>query len=244
MTDAHAPDGHRFLANPSDEWYPVYRSERLRRAPVSVTLMGKPLVLFRTASGEPAALIDRCPHRNVPLSLGKVRGDNLRCIYHGWEFDRGGQCRAVPGLIGDTRAHDWATDDDKPKPAVLAALHALRPDKDHVTVIGAAGPPANLSIVDVRLLDRLAVAGVPTTFAIEVHNHGPPVPPELQGSLVNPFRRGDRDSRTTKTAGLGLGLYISREIVAAHGGQLDFESDAERGTTFRVSLPVRMEVVG
>ena len=78
---------------------------------------------------------------------------------------------------------------------------------------------------------------------IEVHNHGPPIPPELQASLFNPFRRGDRDSRTTKTAGLGLGLYISREIVVAHGGQLDFESDAERGTTFRVSLPVTMDVV-
>lgn len=75
-------------------------------------------------------------------------------------------------VVGDTRAHDWSTDDDKPRPALLAALHSLRPDKDHVTVLGAAGPANNLSITDVRLLDRLAVVGVPTTFAVDVHNHG------------------------------------------------------------------------
>lgn len=75
-------------------------------------------------------------------------------------------------VVGDCRAHDWATEDDKPKPSMLAALHALRPDKDHVTVLGGAGPPANLAVVDVRLVDRLAVAGVATTLAIDVQNLG------------------------------------------------------------------------
>ena len=75
-------------------------------------------------------------------------------------------------VVGDTRAHDWSTEDDKPRPALLAALHALRPDQDHVTVMGAAGPANNLTVTDVRLVDRLAVVGVPTTFAVEVHNHG------------------------------------------------------------------------
>jgi len=98
--------GHRFLASPRDEWYPVCRAERLRTTPLAVTLMGTPLVLFRRPDGRPAALVDRCPHRNVPLSLGKVRGETLRCIYHGWEFDGTGACRTVPGLVGDTRAHE------------------------------------------------------------------------------------------------------------------------------------------
>lgn len=75
-------------------------------------------------------------------------------------------------VVGDCRAHDWATEDDKPKPSMLAALHALRPDKDHVTVLGGAGPPANLAVVDVRLVDRLAVAGVATTLAVDVQNLG------------------------------------------------------------------------
>ncbi len=75
-------------------------------------------------------------------------------------------------VVGDGRAHDWATDDDKPRPSLLAALHGLRPDKDHVTVLGAAGPHANLAVVEVRLVDRLAVAAVPTTLAIDVQNLG------------------------------------------------------------------------
>lgn len=46
-----------------------------------------------------AALMDRCPHRNVPLSAGTVRGEELECRYHGWRFDCAGQCTAIPGLI-------------------------------------------------------------------------------------------------------------------------------------------------
>jgi hypothetical protein len=74
-------------------------------------------------------------------------------------------------VVGDQRAHDWATEDDKPRPAVLAALSSLR-DKDHVKVLGASGPPANLALVDVRLAARLAIAGVPTVLAVDVQNFG------------------------------------------------------------------------
>lgn len=75
-------------------------------------------------------------------------------------------------IAGDLRAHDWATDDDKPRPAVLAALQALRPGEDRLTVLGGAGPPANVAIVGVRLVDRMAIAGVPATFAVDVQNFG------------------------------------------------------------------------
>ena len=75
-------------------------------------------------------------------------------------------------VVGDQRAHDWATEDDKPRPALLAALAALRADQDHVSVLGGGGPPANLAVVDVRLLDRLVIAGVPATLVVDVHNFG------------------------------------------------------------------------
>jgi phenylpropionate dioxygenase-like ring-hydroxylating dioxygenase large terminal subunit len=55
-------------------------------------------VLFRGADGRPIALEDRCPHRNAPLSAGRVRGGELECAYHGWRFGAGGACLAVPGL--------------------------------------------------------------------------------------------------------------------------------------------------
>lgn len=67
--------------------------------------MDLPLVLFRDAAGTPHALVDRCPHRNVPLSLGRVQPDGtLQCGYHGWCFDGGGRCTAVPALDSVTTA--------------------------------------------------------------------------------------------------------------------------------------------
>lgn len=82
------------------QWYPVCRSADLRREALATTLMDQPLVLFRSKSGV-GALLDRCPHRNVPLSEGKiVAQQRLQCAYHGWEFDTSGQVQAIPCLIG------------------------------------------------------------------------------------------------------------------------------------------------
>src|SRR6185295_18508915 len=74
---------------------------------------------------------------------------------------------------------------------------------------------------------------------VDVHNEGDPIPVDLQKKLFDPFRRGERDSRTAKTEGLGLGLYISNEIAHAHRGKIDVRSNREEGTTFRVTLPLR-----
>ena len=70
---------------------------------------------------------------------------------------------------------------------------------------------------------------------VEVHNEGPLIPQELQSVLFNPFRRGERESRSP--SGLGLGLYISNEVVLGHGGQIEIRSTAAEGTTFRIVLP-------
>jgi PAS domain S-box-containing protein len=72
---------------------------------------------------------------------------------------------------------------------------------------------------------------------VEVHNDGPPIPAEILPLIFNPFRRGERDSRTPNTEGLGLGLYISNEVVLAHGGSIEVRSSTTEGTTFWVNLP-------
>ncbi|MGI8777884.1 MAG: Rieske 2Fe-2S domain-containing protein [Acidimicrobiales bacterium] len=79
-------------------WYVACLSTELGRRPSARTVVDTPMALFRDGAGRPMALLDRCPHRNVPLSLGRVRGDLLECRYHGWRFDGEGTCRAVPGL--------------------------------------------------------------------------------------------------------------------------------------------------
>jgi phenylpropionate dioxygenase-like ring-hydroxylating dioxygenase large terminal subunit len=73
----------------------------LRGRPIARTVLGVPLAMFRDGGGQPRSLLDRCPHRNVPLSLGRARDGVLECRYHGWRFDGCGSCRLVPGLVED-----------------------------------------------------------------------------------------------------------------------------------------------
>lgn len=79
-------------------WLAVAASTDVRHVPVRRMVLGTPLALFRTAQGRVAALADRCPHRNAPLSRGWVSGECVVCPYHGWQFDADGACQAVPGL--------------------------------------------------------------------------------------------------------------------------------------------------
>jgi phenylpropionate dioxygenase-like ring-hydroxylating dioxygenase large terminal subunit len=79
-------------------WFIACTSRQLRRRPLARTMLGVPLVVFRGAGGQPAALLDRCPHRNVALADGRVKQGCVACPYHGWQFDGAGVCQAVPGL--------------------------------------------------------------------------------------------------------------------------------------------------
>jgi phenylpropionate dioxygenase-like ring-hydroxylating dioxygenase large terminal subunit len=95
-----APDKSRASPDFAPGWYVVAASHQVRTKPVRVALNGLPLVVFRDGAGRSVALLDRCSHRNAPLSAGRVVGDHVQCHYHGWEFDRAGTCKAVPGLCG------------------------------------------------------------------------------------------------------------------------------------------------
>lgn len=81
-------------------WYMGAWARELDSGPTGRTLLGEPVVMFRTEDGSVAALADVCPHRAVPLSLGRVVGDRIRCPYHALEFDAGGVCRHNPHVKG------------------------------------------------------------------------------------------------------------------------------------------------
>ncbi|HSN14963.1 MAG TPA: ATP-binding protein [Anaeromyxobacteraceae bacterium] len=80
---------------------------------------------------------------------------------------------------------------------------------------------------------RVSVRGKEAEVAIEVANQGAPIRDELRQHLFEPFRRGGGDG-----PGLGLGLFVVREVARAHGGHASFRSDGE-GTVFEVALPRR-----
>src|SRR2546423_492119 len=83
-----------------DYWY-IAADSRALRVPTRRTILGEHVVLFRDERGEPAALRDRCAHRNMRLSAGKVRDGRIECPYHGWTYSRDGACVAIPSLADE-----------------------------------------------------------------------------------------------------------------------------------------------
>jgi len=133
----------------------------------------------------------------------------------------------------------------------LRAAHRGRSIDLFVPPIGIWGDPDRMEQVCSNLIGNAILHGDPSTpvmvrahvdeasVIVSIHNYGVPIPEEILPKLFDPFRRGERESRTAKTTGLGLGLYISWEIVRGHQGSIDVDSSAERGTTFRVKLPLQ-----
>lgn len=76
-------------------------------------------------------------------------------------------------------------------------------------------------------------AFAPGSFTLSVHNHGDPIPPELQARMFQPMTRGTSDASRS----VGLGLFIVHEIARAHGGAPFVDSAAERGTTIGAVFP-------
>lgn len=122
-----------FLYN---NWYMVAFDQDLKPGEVlSRRVCNKPVALFRTADGTLAAVEDRCSHRAMPLSMGQVCGSNIRCPYHGLEFDADGVCRKIPGqedipgaasIISyplhqqNTQIWIWVGDKEKADPSLVA----------------------------------------------------------------------------------------------------------------------------
>ncbi len=86
----------------AEGWHPIASVRQLGARPLARRLMGVPIVVFGGADG-PAALIDRCPHRNMALSRGALRGGAIECAYHGWRFGGDGRCTLTPGASEPAR---------------------------------------------------------------------------------------------------------------------------------------------
>jgi PAS domain S-box-containing protein len=83
---------------------------------------------------------------------------------------------------------------------------------------------------------RLSVGGDEEHVVLKVANQGSPISRALMPVLFEPFCRGPAGRDASQSRGLGLGLYIARQIVDAHGGAITVESTSEQGTTFTVRL--------
>ncbi len=135
----------RFLRNC---WYMAAWSHEVGEASLRRRLLGDPIALYRRSDGTVAALVDRCPHRFAPLSMGTRDGDNLVCPYHGLTFDPQGACvhnpysdqlpkgasiRSFPTVERDSIVWFWAGDEAK-------ADTALIPDFSMLMISGHGAP--------------------------------------------------------------------------------------------------------
>jgi len=82
-----------FLEN---AWYVIAPSQQLGNDLASYRVLGEDILLYRDSSGAPIALEDACPHRKLPLSMGKLIDDVVHCGYHGLQFDIHGNCVGAP----------------------------------------------------------------------------------------------------------------------------------------------------
>ena len=121
-------------------WYVAAMDHEVTRTMLRRVLLDEPVVFFRTDTGQPVALEDRCCHRQAPLSMGKLVGNIVQCPYHGLQFDSSGKCVKVPSqdLVppsAKVRAYPiveknhwiwiWMGDPAKADPALIEDFHYL-----------------------------------------------------------------------------------------------------------------------
>jgi vanillate O-demethylase monooxygenase subunit len=83
-----------FLPN---HWYAAGFPDEVGRSLLARTFLDQDVVLYRRADGTPVAIENRCAHRRLPLSMGRLVGDAVECGYHGLVYDGEGRCIKIPG---------------------------------------------------------------------------------------------------------------------------------------------------
>jgi signal transduction histidine kinase len=138
---------------------------------------------------------------------------------------------------------------------VIEELSIANPERLIVLAVQGREPfeldPVRIEQVLSNLVGNALVHGSPETpievvvdagaheALLAVTNRGPVIPPERTASMFQPFTQGAAANNNGDRRGLGLGLYIVQQIVAAHGGTISVESSTALGTTFMVRLPRR-----
>jgi vanillate O-demethylase monooxygenase subunit len=160
-----------FLTN---HWYVAAFDDEVGRVLLARTILGEDLVLFRRTDGTVVALEDRCAHRRLPLSAGRLIEDTVECGYHGLVYDTGGHCIKIPGQAhgpSDTmvRAYPaverhrmvyvWMGDPARADPATIVSFPRLSDPASGVTKVRLHIKANHLLVLD-NLLDLSHIAYV------------------------------------------------------------------------------------
>jgi phenylpropionate dioxygenase-like ring-hydroxylating dioxygenase large terminal subunit len=152
---------------PRQQWYVAALSREVSREFLSRWILDEPVCLYRKLDGEPIAFVDRCIHRQMPLSKGRLRGDDLECGYHGITYGTDGRAVRIPSqdfVPPACRVHAyplvesgglvwlWAGDPDKADASLIPDHHWLS-DENRTTVGGLLPMQARAQLLNENLLD-------------------------------------------------------------------------------------------
>jgi len=92
-------------------WYALAPVAALEKGPVGTTLLGENLVLWLGPDGKPSCLRNRCCHRTMKLSKGRIADGTIMCPYHGWAYDATGRCVRIPQAENSKRKTNFKIED-------------------------------------------------------------------------------------------------------------------------------------
>ncbi|GAA4132634.1 hypothetical protein GCM10023067_53010 [Aminobacter aganoensis] len=189
-------------------WYAAAWSHEITRDMLARTIANEKIVFYRTESGEVAALEDRCPHRFVPLHLGKLKGDIVECAYHGLCFDASGACTLNPHGDGKipraarvkaykvVEKHSiawlWLGEAERADESLIADFSVLT-DPSFQTVSSYLHVRANYQLISDNLLDLSHGQYIHPMFAtlrgrhVSSRRKSQPITKSGQSSLVQPI---------------------------------------------------------
>lgn len=179
-------------------WYTAGFSDDFSHHLTAQTYLGEAVVIYRTEQGVPVALENRCAHRRLPLSLGRLVGDTVECAYHGLVYDCSGACIRIPGQ--ETVPHGarvrtypvldrhqylwiWTGDAEQADPALIPDYSALD-DAHSLTSRIELHLDCNYLLTVDNLLDLSHLA--------YVHNTTTGSPSLAEDAVVKTSREGER----------------------------------------------------
>ncbi len=184
-------------------WYVAGWASEFSHELKRVTIMDEHIVMYRTSGGSVVALEDRCPHRLLPLSKGKLIGDNVQCGYHGMTFDCEGQCVRIPGQenVPSSAYVDsypvqqkndivfiWMGDRDRANPDDIFDLPQFTDSAWHAHQGEALHLKANYLNVAENLVDPAHVSFVHPTTLGNAASEDVPVHVDTQGEVLVAWR--------------------------------------------------------
>ena len=216
----------------SKYWYPVARAQDVGDKPFPVTLLDVQLVLFRGDDGM-SIVLDRCPHRLVRLSAGKVTNGNIECAYHALQFSGSGQCVHIPGSL----KHGAST--EVPRPYQVRSF----PVKEKYGLVWTC-------------LDNAEDTDLPVIKGLDgcklIYNEPREVPASAYRQIENFFDLGHLPMVHQPTLGGDINIPITPGTVTTEQGVVQLVADyvevplglAERPVkyTYRVTLPFNMDM--